>query len=84
MSWKFLVLTLLIFATIVVVKSLHLKARRKVGLEYKKLDVLFTPVERSFFGILKIAVSDDVEVFGKVRVRMLLRRRKVKSVVSGK
>ncbi|MFT6925194.1 MAG: ssDNA-binding Zn-finger/Zn-ribbon topoisomerase 1 [Psychromonas sp.] len=35
---------------------------------YERLDVLFTPAERSFFGVLNQAISDDVIAFGKVRV----------------
>lgn len=35
---------------------------------YERFDVLFTPAERSFFGVLNQAISDDIFAFGKVRV----------------
>ena len=35
---------------------------------YTKLDVLFTPAERSFLGVLNQAIGTDVQIFGKVRV----------------
>ena len=35
---------------------------------YQKLGALFSPAERSFFGVLNLAVGNDVVVFGKVRV----------------
>ena len=35
---------------------------------YRKLDVLFSPAERSFFGVLSQAASKDALILGKVRV----------------
>lgn len=35
---------------------------------YERLNVLFTPAERSFFGVLNQAINNDVVAFGKVRV----------------
>jgi hypothetical protein len=39
---------------------------------YKKLPNLFTPAERSFFGVLDQAVGKDFRLFGKVRVADVL------------
>ena len=39
---------------------------------YKRLDVLFTPAERSFLGVLNQVVNSKVQVFGKVRVADVL------------
>lgn len=39
---------------------------------YIKLDALFTPAERSFFGLLKQEYGNDYEVLGKVRVADVL------------
>lgn len=40
---------------------------------YTKHKALFTPAERSFYGVLIQAVGDDVQVFGKVRVADVLK-----------
>lgn len=56
-----------IFAIAVVALS-RKKGGKATDYPYKKLDVLFSPAERSFLGVLKQVVSSDVEVFGKVRV----------------
>jgi len=70
MGWFFLVVAILVFFVVVIVfvKLGGNKGDVSTALQYQKLDVLFTPAERSFFGVLKLAVNDDVEVFGKVRV----------------
>ena len=39
---------------------------------YKRVPVLFTPAERSFLGVLDLAVGKDFRLFGKVRVGDLL------------
>lgn len=39
---------------------------------FKKLPALFTPAERSFFGVLDQAVGKDFRLFGKVRVADVL------------
>lgn len=35
---------------------------------YQRLESLFTPAERSFYGVLKQTINEKVEVFAKVRV----------------
>ena len=43
---------------------------------YRKLDMLFTPAERSFLGVLNQAAGDAVHIFGKVRVADVIAPRK--------
>lgn len=40
--------------------------------QYQLQKALFTPAERSFYGVLKQAVGDQYDVFGKVRVADVL------------
>ena len=40
----------------------------KTSCPYQKTDALFTPAERSFYGVLSQAVGDNATIFGKVRV----------------
>ncbi|MGO2090147.1 MAG: DUF2726 domain-containing protein [Oceanisphaera sp.] len=39
---------------------------------YRRLNAIFTPAERSFFGVLSQAVDDEALIFGKVRVADVL------------
>lgn len=53
------------------------KLSRKSGTDqadglYQKKDVLFTPAERSFLGVLNQAVNQQAMIFGKVRVADVL------------
>ena len=68
MSWMLLIFFVLIIIIIIAAKFASKKNEGACDLQYQKLDALFTPAERSFLSVLKIAVNDNVEVFGKVRV----------------
>jgi hypothetical protein len=71
MSW-FVVAVVVI---VVVLALLGLLARRGASVEhlpYSKASALFSPAERSFFGVLTQAVGKDFCVFGKVRVADVL------------
>jgi hypothetical protein len=60
---------------IAVVLALGLLSKRGVSAEhlpYSKASALFSPAERSFFGVLTQAVGKDFCVFGKVRVADVL------------
>ncbi|MEZ5591915.1 MAG: DUF2726 domain-containing protein [Gammaproteobacteria bacterium] len=49
--------------------------KRGARLDYPyqyQLQALFTPAERSFYGVLKQAVGDQYDIFGKVRVADVL------------
>ena len=45
---------------------------QKIIAPYKKLDALLTPAERSFFGVLQLAIKTRLLVFAKVRVADIL------------
>lgn len=71
---------------VVVIVALVLRAKQSIkesngdgDFKYRKLDVLFTAAERSFLGVLKLAVTNEVEVFGKVRVADVITPRKGQS-----
>lgn len=73
------VLSLLIF---IVIALLSIKTRGRKGVHpYQRLNALFTPAERSFYGILSQAIGDDALIFGKVRVADVLTPQK--STVKG-
>lgn len=71
---------------VVLVVVLSLIAKQSTGkpaefdnLEYQKIDALFTAAERSFYGVLKLAVDNHrAEVFGKVRVADVITPKKGK------
>ncbi|ART79768.1 DUF2726 domain-containing protein [Oceanisphaera avium] len=74
-----IVLSVLFFIVVVLIS---IKARsRKLIHPYKRLNAIFTPAERSFFGVLSQAVGDDAAIFGKVRVADVLTPQK--STVKG-
>lgn len=53
---------------IVVVKLSQKQVAQPSEYPYRKLDVLFSPAERSFLGVLNQAVGENTQIFGKVRV----------------
>jgi hypothetical protein len=53
---------------IMLVSQLLWGSKDKDNYNYKKLDTLFTPAERSFLGVLDKAVTEEYRIFGKVRV----------------
>ena len=61
-----ILLMILLFFIALIGKSK--KSKDKSEHSYIKLEAIFTPAERSFFGVLKLVITDDVVVFGKVRV----------------
>lgn len=67
---------LVLAVTVVAVLLLMAKQKQSQGIAsgypYKKLPALFTPAERSFFGVLDQAVGKDFRLFGKVRVADVL------------
>jgi hypothetical protein len=68
MNW-ILIATIIVAVIVAAIFSVFLKrgvASNK--LRYKKLDALFSPAERSFFGVLNQAVGEHTLIFGKVRV----------------
>ena len=64
-----LLIILFMVAAVVVIVVLKLKQMPvDGGLSFTKRDVLFTPAERSFFGVLEQALEGRYRVFGKVRL----------------
>ena len=66
-----LIILVVIAFILLIVFKLKIKpqlVRENFDHSYERLDVLFTPAERSFFGVLNQAISDEVLIFGKVRV----------------
>jgi hypothetical protein len=45
---------------------------------YKRQDALFSPAEKNFLGVLKLAVADKALVFGKVRIADVITTTKIK------
>ena len=65
----------LIFSFFVVAIGLYLwrrKAEPSREFPYETRNALFTPAERSFYGVLRQAANDSAVVFGKVRVADVL------------
>ena len=68
----------IVCAVAVLVLFLLLMAKKKSAQNsdqdypYRKFPVLFTPAERSFFGVLDQAAGKDFRLFGKVRVADVL------------
>lgn len=53
---------------IVLFKLIFLSGQGGMKFPYKKSSTLFSPAERSFLGVLDMALGQDYRVFGKVRV----------------
>lgn len=66
-SWLFLLLIMLIVLSVIAIK-LKQSAGQAVGYPYIKKQVLFSPAERSFLGVLDQAIGEEYLVFGKIRV----------------
>lgn len=67
MSWLFLILIVLLMLAFIAIK-LKQSAGQTEGYPYTKKQVLFSPAERSFLGVLEQAIGEEYLVFGKVRV----------------
>ncbi len=57
---------------ILIVVSIFIGCSPKKQSNYRKLNTLFTPAERSFLGILDQSVGEQYRIFGKVRVADVL------------
>ena len=68
MGWIVVAVVVILSITIIVAKTLQKPEAQPAEYPYKKLDMLFTPAERSFLGVLNQAVGDNAQIFGKVRV----------------
>ena len=77
MSWTYIIFVVFI---VVVIALIALAISKKGKFKYEKLDALFTPAERVFLSVLKLAVVDKLEIYGKVRVADVLTPKKRREV----
>ena len=68
MDWIVIALVIVVVLAIVVVKLSQKQVAQPSEYPYRKLDVLFSPAERSFLGVLNQALGENTQIFGKVRV----------------
>lgn len=68
MDWLILSVVVLVIAAIVLIKSKQSRKSEVTDYPYQKTEVLFSPAERSFLGVLDQAVGEDARILGKVRV----------------
>jgi hypothetical protein len=68
MIWIVIVLAVVALIFYAAIKYQHQNNQQNNEYNYRKLDTLFSPAERSFLGILNQVVADNAYVFGKVRV----------------
>jgi hypothetical protein len=68
---EFIALFLIIIVVLFLLLSKTNKAE-KVLTPYELNGPLFTPAERSFYGVLNLACNDKAVVFGKVRIADIL------------
>jgi Protein of unknown function (DUF2726) len=71
-------LIVLLFVVVALVKILEriVSGRRSEGFPYEPVTKLFTPAERSFFGVLEQVFANDYRVLGKVRLGDIIHPRK--------
>lgn len=68
MSWVVIAVFIVVVLAVAILKLLQKQGIQPTEYPYRKLDVLFTPAERSFLGVLNQAVGENAQIFGKVRV----------------
>ena len=68
MNWILIAAIVLIVVALVFVKLSQKGASGDVDYPYQGAGPLFTPAERSFYGVLSQAVGTNATIFGKVRV----------------
>lgn len=71
MDWTLILLVAVVLIA-VFVKVLASRIGLKLGNAYVKKPHLFSPAERSFLGVLNLALGNDYAIFGKVRVADVL------------
>jgi len=68
MSWIVIAVLIVVLLAVVILKLSQKQGKQSTDYPYRKLDVLFSPAERSFLGVLNQAVDENTQIFGKVRV----------------
>jgi hypothetical protein len=68
MIWIFIGIVIVAIAAVILIKLSKGDSADLVNYPYQSSGVLFTPAERSFYGVLEQSVGGSVKVLGKVRV----------------
>lgn len=76
MSWIVIAVIILAVALVIVSKLQKGDASALADFPYQSAEVLFTPAERSFYGVLEQSVGESAKVLGKVRVADVIKPRK--------
>lgn len=76
MSWLLIALVIVAIAVVILSKLQKGSAADLINYPYQSSGVLFTPAERSFYGVLEQAVGENAKVLGKVRVADVITPRK--------
>lgn len=74
MEWTAVIVFVILL--LIVVGAKHNKNKKEKALAYERQSALFSPAERSFYGILDKVVGDRFLVFGKVRVADVIKPKK--------
>ena len=72
---EFIALFLIVIVLLFIFLSKN-KSSKQTVTPYELCGPVFTPAERSFYGVLKLACEDKAVVFGKVRIADILKPRK--------
>ncbi len=76
MTWVIITFIAIVIVFIVISKLSRDKNTASNAFPYQKRNTLFSPAERSFFGVLNQAIGERVQIFGKVRVADILTPKK--------
>ena len=68
MNWLFIAAIVVVIVVIIMVKLSHNFVTEYADYPYQKTDPLFSPAERSFYGVLNQTVGGNAKILGKVRV----------------
>ncbi len=72
MIWLLATLAILVFLALILTKLTQSGRVKQSEYPYHKTDTLFSPAERSFYGVLVQTVGANIKIFGKVRVADLV------------
>lgn len=76
MSWIFIAIVIVAIAAVILSKLPKGHSADSANYPYQSSGVLFTPAERSFYGVLERSVGETAKVLGKVRVADVITPRK--------
>ena len=68
MIWLVLGIVILLALALLILKTKTQSESQISEYPYSKIEVLFSPAERSFLGVLAQTIGDKAQIFGKVRV----------------